>query len=317
MSSTKRKCPSEAPEVKKRRGPTYGQDQVWVRQDGKTEFGIQHMSTLIKNVRANATIVPAVYHHKIRQELLEAAPTGNYGELPGWIDPFKAPWLTKTDFPATGWGNEDVTSFLESQKTWGPERANYPTIVFEYKPPSQRNDPEYEPKEWFHNGCLVLDRYDRPMIRFRDIPDVLSSTFPGYAAEAIQRIDSRITLTDILMRMPKTVKSQNGKETELSENTLIQRTHRFRLKAGCVAWNERRSSKAIEEFLEEHLPASLKEANTTLGFRDLTPDEMKHLEKANGKRFPKKREAAAVGTEELTLENLFIFDDYEDAMLVE
>ena len=246
----------------------------------------------------------------------------------------------------------------------------------------QRKDPDYEPKEWVHNGHLVLDRDDRPIIHYRNIPAVVSSEFPSYAVEAIQRIDSRITLRDILAfaaptgpinptaravpaaaeqefygggrgltwkfsgmngvldqvgyeigpaapaaptcqaafaaptaRMPITIKRKNGKDSVVKDNAITQRTHRFRLKAGCVAWKERRGSKVLEEFLNEHLPPELKKANTTLGFRDLTSiefldehfplelkngnstrgfrdltrHEMKRLEKANSDHFPKKR----------------------------
>ena len=46
-----------------------------------SEPSMQHMRTLMRQERANAIVVPAVYHHEIRKELLASAPTGTYGEL--------------------------------------------------------------------------------------------------------------------------------------------------------------------------------------------------------------------------------------------
>ena len=141
------------------------------------------------------------------------------------------------------------------------------------------------------------------MIHYRDIPDVVSSKFPGYAIEAIQRTDSRITLADILARMPPTVKtiSPNAKKAAVipSTNSLTQRTHRFRLKAGCLAWKVRKGSEAMEEFLEKHLSIQSKAANSTKDFRDLTKEERDGVEK---KKIPKGEKSTAAAPSAATEE---------------
>lgn len=171
-----------------------------------------------------------------------------------------------------------MTSFLPKQEAWGPERKHYPPILFQYRPPSPRNDPDYIPKEWYHNGRLVLDKYDQPVIRFDDIPDVVSSAFPAYAIEAIMRIDSRIQYPDIVARMPDVLRRKAGNDGNVTQNTLTLRTFRFRKRAGCLSWNkDSPGNKRLEDLLEAYLPPELKAANTTLGFRDLTKEEQAGL----------------------------------------
>ena len=153
-------------------------------------------------------------------------------------------------------------------------------------PPSPRNDPVYSPEEWYHNGRIVLDKHDQPVIHFSDIPDVVSSKFPAYAIEAIMRIDSRIQYPDIVARMPEFQRSKAGKRVDITPNRLTLRTFRFRRKAGCLSWNkDSPGNKRLEEFLESRLPPELKAANTTLGFRDLTKEEEDGLSK-NGAAAP-------------------------------
>lgn len=175
--------------------------------------------------------------------------------------------------------------------------------MFQYKALSPREDPEYAPEEWYHKGHLVLDKDNRPVILFSNIPDVLSSAFPAYAIEAILRTDSRIRISDILARMPSTVLRKVGTEGTVSANTISVRTNRFREEAGCLAWNERRGSKNMEELMERLLPPELKAANTTLGFRDLTPAETNGLKEtrkvaATATAAPTAAPAAAVAEED-------------------
>ena len=196
-----------------------------------------------------------------------------------------------------------MTSFLPSQKTWGPTREHYPAIIFQYKRLPGLNHPLYKPEEWYHKGRLVLDHSHQPVIHYHDIPDVVSSKFPGYAIEAIQRTDSRITLGDILARMPRSVKTKSPKAKKpsvvLTTNSLTQRTHRFRVQAGCLSWKVRKGSEAMEEFLEKHLSPESKVANSTKDFRDLTKEERDGVEK---KKTPKGEKATAAGPSAATEE---------------
>lgn len=153
------------------------------------------------------------------------------------------------------------------------------------------------PGEWYHQGRLVLDYLNRPMIRFLDIPDVLATTFPGYAIEAIMRLDSRIQVQDILSRMPTSVQRKSGKVAGMNKSSLNVRSLRFREVAGCLAWREKLGSKAMEEFLEANLAPELKAANTTKGFRDLTQENIDWVKLRNKTSFAA-REAKKKATAE-------------------
>lgn len=161
-----------------------------------------------------------------------------------------------------------------------------------YKSTEDRHPP-YKPQLWYHGGKLVLDWKQRPMVHFQDIPDVLSSNFPGYAMEAIERIDSRIQRNDFLGRMPpyffkttvKCGKRYTRKKPLFKPNTLSARMSRFRQQAGCLAWKERVGSDVMYDFLEAHLPDHLKRANTTRGWRDLEPYETAELKLKNLGKF--------------------------------
>ncbi|MCJ1426379.1 hypothetical protein MMC29_004282 [Sticta canariensis] len=238
--------------------PDQGVSENWHQRSRERRGGvITENGELLFQKCGEGIAVPAVYHHQIRKELLALAPTGKYR--------FN---------PKHGEDVDDVTSFLPSQEAWGPKREHYPPVLFQYRPPSPRDDPDYLPKEWYHNGRLVLDKHDQPVIHFRDIPDVVSSAFPAYAIEAIMRIDSRIQYPDIVARMPKILLRKSGKDGNITPNTLTLRTFRFRRQAGCLSWNkDSNGNKRLEDLLEAHLPPELKAANTTLGFRDLTKEE--------------------------------------------
>ena len=171
----------------------------------------------------------------------------------------------------------DETSFLEEQRNWGTQRANYPPITFEYRR-LNRSNPEYEVEHWYHMGRLVLDCEGIPVRRFINIPDVLSSEYPGHFMEANRRQDSRIQDRDFAARMPPICIGRNSDGQPIwkfpkTASALSSRRRRFRLRAGCLTWITK-PCPTMTKFLEEHLPQDLKDRNTTNGFRDLTPEEM-------------------------------------------
>lgn len=67
----------------RRRGVIRGNGELFFQHHGKSIASMQHMSTLVMKPQINAPIVPAVYHHQIRKELLARAPVGRYREKSG------------------------------------------------------------------------------------------------------------------------------------------------------------------------------------------------------------------------------------------
>lgn len=72
------------------------------------------------------------------------------------------------------------------------ERANRPEILFQWEK-ADHKDPTYIVPDWYHDGKIVLDPDNRPVRKFRNIPDVCSSLLEGGVMEAIKREDSRVT----------------------------------------------------------------------------------------------------------------------------
>lgn len=154
----------------------------------------------------------------------------------------------------------------------------------------------YKLKNWYYNGKLVVDRNKDIVRKFRNIPDVLSSQYPGAFLEAIKREDRRISYIDILARMPSKIKIDigNGLYTEKAlycSTTLLRRSTNFRLRAGILCWARNDVNKAMERFLEENLPQDLKDLNTTFGFRDLTLYEQDMINGQNEWKSPSELEA--------------------------
>ena len=72
------------------------------------------------------------------------------------------------------------------------DREHRPDILFQWKRAGHRN-PTYIVPDWYHRGKIVLDRDNRPVRKFRNIPDTCSSMLEGGIMEAIKREDNRIT----------------------------------------------------------------------------------------------------------------------------
>ena len=67
------------------------------------------------------------------------------------------------------------------------------------------------------------------------------------------------------------------------------RATRFRLKAGCLSWNEKGDTAAKNAKMLSLMPASCQAKNSTRKFRDLTKQEQDACETAKGKRGNKAR----------------------------
>lgn len=225
----------------------------------------------------NMTWVSAVYHNNLRSELIdEAAREGQY------------------IFPREpGLGLTDITSFLPSQKSWGPERVNWPEILFQPKPNTTKDVGQGIPL-WYRGGRLVLDQDNHPMREFSGIlPTTYSSHAEGWLVEATYRCNNSIHLQDIRGRMPRDIvvvrKRLQVTEPLFTLRTISQRTGRFRRTAGLAARHTRGGSDNINAGLEKVLSAECLERNSTKDLnRVLTPAEAKALTNLNKGRYPQR-----------------------------
>lgn len=227
----------------------------------------------------------AVYHNDLRAELIqEAARAGQYEHG-----------------RTRGAGTTDITSFLVSQRTWGPERKDWPDVLFQVEVVKRRNLPKNVPF-WHHNGRLVIDHDNHPMRDFSGLlPATLSSEAEGWLLEAFTRSDPRVQIKDLRGRMPKgvVVVDRNGvAETDqqtkplFTPRTITQRTLRFRGQAALKARDVRGGSDAINKGLDALIPAeALKKNNSKELGRLLTSEEVKAFKKPNEGKYPQRGRA--------------------------
>lgn len=195
--------------------------------------------------------------------------------------------LTALDHPRErGVADDDVTSYLPRQKAWGPDREqNWPDILHRLE---RRGHPvpDYEVKNLMHNGQIVLDRDDRPILDYADLPATLSTEFSGRNMEAITRLDPRIGHRDFWVRMPKTRRTGPNGQTirqSYSLSTIGMRMTRFRQENGLLSWKVREGSKNIREFLIKQLPQENVRANSTQGIPPPSlPEQMDARQKNKG-----------------------------------
>lgn len=137
-----------------------------------------------------------------------------------------------------------------------------------------------------HNGQIVLDRDDRPILDYADLPATLSTESSGRNMEAITRLDPRIGHRDFWVRMPKTRRTGPNGQTirqSYSLSTIGMRMPRFRQENGLLSWKLRKGSKNIREFLIKQLPQENVRANSTRVIPPHSlPDQMDARQKNKG-----------------------------------
>lgn len=237
----------------KKRGKTRGRDQNLQYFDGKRW-------------------VPAVYHHKIRGFLIEEASQNGQYTYPRerGPDPY------------------DETSYLESQKNWGPVRdKNWAEILYVFQKGKHQKDPTYTLSNWKFHGKIVIAGYDKlPMLRFKDMPDTLSSVLHGRDMEAMKRTDPRITQRDFMARMPLRHTTHAGSRMNVQTPSSIgMRMTRFRQQQGMLSWVGRDGSQTIQNSLWERLPRANQEANSIRGLVPPTEAEQREIRKGNEGKF--------------------------------
>ncbi|MCJ1269177.1 hypothetical protein MMC22_009066 [Lobaria immixta] len=233
--------------------------------DGKTR-----MVNGIMEYRSDDGWIPAIYHDDIRDHLLAEGPQGVY------------------EFPRKqGKGLNDITSFHPDYKSNGPDRANRHKILFRYKQDGYPV-PSYTPETWMSREQLVLDPDNDPVIKWHEIPLVLSSAYEGYDMEVVRRLNLNISFRDFRARMPRSFIKGTTRKSSLGLSTLSMRNTRFRLNACCLVWADRQGSDVLKAYLDEILPANCHADNSTESFRDLTNFEVRKARFPNKGKFLKR-----------------------------
>lgn len=111
----------------------------------------------------------------------------------------------------------------------------------------------------------------------------------GAELEAISRTNSDIPLSALRARMPAQIVKGRKFRPLFDLNTLRMRMGRFRMKAGCIAWNEREGSKQIKYELAQILGPRCIGENSTRSFgRDLSTLEVDSLKAVNKGTVPQR-----------------------------
>lgn len=201
--------------------------------------------------------------------------------------------------------DNDVTSYLPSQKEWGPDReADWPKIENNVLHRFERKGypiPEYRPEVWYDGrGRIVLDPDNHPILKYKVLPATLSSELSGRDMEAMKRLDLRLSRKDFRARMPRTIikkdKGRNRVEKPIYTLSAIgMRTTRFRKEKGLVSWTKREGSDSIRSYMLERMPQANILANSTQGMPaptffeqkdSRTSNRGKHLARAGRRALP-------------------------------
>ncbi|MCJ1469146.1 hypothetical protein MMC07_007779 [Pseudocyphellaria aurata] len=213
--------------------------------------------------------IRAVYHSDIRAELIENGPQGRYA-VPR----------------AHGQDPDDITSFHPDYQNTGPDRNHRHEVLFRYEQ-GDYHIPADAPELWMHLGRIVLDLEDNPVLFWKELPWVLSSAYQGYEIETVRRLNPSITYQDIRARMPRFI-TIGGNQKEILMNTLSMRANRFRVKACCLAWDDREGSDRIKAYFDTLLSDQDRASNSTKRFRDLTKIEVERARDANKGKYLKR-----------------------------
>ncbi|KAL4870526.1 hypothetical protein BDV12DRAFT_195250 [Aspergillus spectabilis] len=160
----------------------------------------------------------------------------------------------RQDSPSTH-DSRNHTSFHPDQDDWS--WTNFPDVLYKLSPTGERTQRHEEP------GYLPYRIHGRKLRNLPVLPDNISSTVEEFRVEAWQRLDPRVTLTDITNRMHPNFRIKN--------NALQQRGVRFRQAFHLLAWNSgnKRSAQLEAELFEkmEELGLDIRSNST----RGITP----------------------------------------------
>ncbi|KAL8848630.1 MAG: hypothetical protein Q9221_006355 [Calogaya cf. arnoldii] len=200
--------------------------------------------------------IPAVRHSSIRRRLIDdAAKEGRY------------------DFE---WGKgkdpDDQTAYYPKYKAWGPRREHFAAILFVYKNENYAY-PDYPIRDWYDEEKIVLGPDNTPVLDWGQLPSTISYRVTGLEMEALLRHDIRLTMRDLLDRMPSMVKNEEEMQKQLKN--LMSRMDMARLRQGFRCWNPfGEAGRKQNEWIDEWVPKKFRRLNDTSGWREPTEEEV-------------------------------------------
>lgn len=76
-------------------------------------------------------------------------------------------------------------------------------------------NPEYKPEVGYDAGRIILDPDNHVILKYRIIPDALSSELSRRDMESMRRLDPRITRKDFRARIPRAILSRGRGKARL------------------------------------------------------------------------------------------------------
>ncbi|KAL8771540.1 MAG: hypothetical protein Q9209_002982 [Squamulea sp. 1 TL-2023] len=213
---------------------------------------------------------PAVYHQDIRKRLIaDADRLGQY----------------RYDL-AHGKDKLDVTAFHPAYAQNGPERHNWPKILFQYGP-TVTDFLHPKPPIWqLHDGRVVVDCNNDAMIDYPQIPVTLARNADPWLLLTCMRLNNNISIQDLRGRMPGDRRMHMA--DPLGRNRISMNMTRFRKYGCCITWNSIRKEDTQREYLDKKLPRRCIRLNSTESFRKLHAWEVAELELQDAGRFLKR-----------------------------
>ena len=248
-----------------------------------------------KFARVNGDLEQVVYHQDIRRRLLREADAQGSFEI--------APTGSRDE--------EDRTSYLASQRSWGGEDARRPQETFLFDA-AGITEPSYPPEFWYWRGRLVLDAEDRGIINWHHLPLTISSQVEGWRILAWHRVDSRIVMQDLASRMPNKNRPKPA--------ALTLRETRFREPNRLYSWTRKKWNQAHREILWEAMPESNRQSNSTRGLPRLEKAEVKEIQKRVRQAVPNQRDPATyqhLRQRRRVTSNVEVVENAEDESLAE
>ena len=184
--------------------------------------------------------------------------------------------------PASGSQPYDVTCYHIDYEHSGPERPYWPRILYQFRPDDNIPDKTKPDMLYTHEGYVVLNNENVPLLDFPAVPLTISSECEGWRLEALCRSTKWVTMKQLRSRMPRHIHVRLA--------SLSMRMTRFRRKAGAITWDPTgEASDAIEAYICRKLPQACKATNSIEGFRNLYSHEIAEMELESLGRFPKRQ----------------------------
>ena len=219
----------------------------------------------------------ALYHHEYREELIAqaaAAVGATYGNIISKNHKVSLTLRHVDCEPSSGSTPLDVTAVHEDQLSWREDIEHRPVELLTFYPPTAGNVSRKAIENLKYDSKLLLDFRGKPIRDFPSLPSVISSMVEGWRIEAWMRSNSRMTMTDIVARIPvgSAVAGHGTPMPKFKSGTMRERARKFRNSAGLISWGPQGSDPNIERFMDEFRSPAQKASNQTID-RNLTKQE--------------------------------------------